>query len=83
LKAPQKSLKDWTQQKWRTKSGKPSTQGKGLLVNAIYQNQPLSHYLPLSMQLLQGPNGQVKLRVSSSSPSLKELQRKQRGIGDE
>jgi hypothetical protein len=27
LKAPQKSLKDWTDQKWRTKSGKPSTQG--------------------------------------------------------
>jgi hypothetical protein len=27
MKAPQKSLKDWTQQKWRTKSGKPSTQG--------------------------------------------------------
>jgi len=27
MKAPQKSLKDWTDQKWRTKSGKPSTQG--------------------------------------------------------
>jgi hypothetical protein len=27
LKAPQKSLKNWTDQKWRTKSGKPSTQG--------------------------------------------------------
>jgi hypothetical protein len=27
LKAPQKSLKDWTKQKWRTKSGKPSVQG--------------------------------------------------------
>ena len=27
LKKPQKSLKKWTQQKWRTKSGKPSTQG--------------------------------------------------------
>jgi hypothetical protein len=25
LKAPQKSLKDWTAQKWRTKSGKPSS----------------------------------------------------------
>ena len=25
--APQKSLSDWTAQKWRTKSGKPSTQG--------------------------------------------------------
>lgn len=27
MKKPQKSLKDWTEQKWRTKSGKPSTQG--------------------------------------------------------
>lgn len=26
-KAPQKSLDRWTRQKWRTKSGKPSTQG--------------------------------------------------------
>ena len=27
LKKPQRSLKAWTAQKWRTKSGKPSTQG--------------------------------------------------------
>ena len=27
MKAPQKSLRSWTKQKWRTKSGKPSTQG--------------------------------------------------------
>ena len=27
LKKPQRSLKAWTRQKWRTKSGKPSTQG--------------------------------------------------------
>tara|TARA_R100001460_G_scaffold41168_2_gene76669 strand:- start:8634 stop:8879 length:246 start_codon:yes stop_codon:yes gene_type:complete len=27
VKAPQRSLKNWTKQKWRTKSGKPSTQG--------------------------------------------------------
>lgn len=27
LKKSQKSLKQWTKQKWRTKSGKPSTQG--------------------------------------------------------
>ena len=25
MKTPQKSLKDWTAQKWRTKSGKPSS----------------------------------------------------------
>jgi hypothetical protein len=27
VKAPQRSLRAWTKQKWRTKSGKPSTQG--------------------------------------------------------
>ena len=27
LKAPQQSLKNWGNQKWRTRSGKPSTQG--------------------------------------------------------
>ena len=27
MKKPQRSLKNWTKQKWRTKSGKPSTQG--------------------------------------------------------
>jgi hypothetical protein len=27
MKASQKSLANWTKQKWRTKSGKPSTQG--------------------------------------------------------
>ena len=27
MKKPQKSLVKWTKQKWRTKSGKPSTQG--------------------------------------------------------
>jgi len=27
MKASQKSLVNWTRQKWRTKSGKPSTQG--------------------------------------------------------
>lgn len=27
MKKPQKSLKKWTEQNWRTKSGKPSTQG--------------------------------------------------------
>jgi len=27
LKKPQRSLANWTKEKWRTKSGKPSTQG--------------------------------------------------------
>ena len=29
LASSQKSLKSWTKQDWKTKSGKPSTQGKG------------------------------------------------------
>ena len=29
MKKTQQSLKDWTKQKWRTKSGKPSTKGPG------------------------------------------------------
>lgn len=28
LKKPQRSLKAWTDQEWKTKSGKPSTQGR-------------------------------------------------------
>jgi hypothetical protein len=28
MKPSQQSLRAWTRQKWRTKSGKPSTQGK-------------------------------------------------------
>jgi hypothetical protein len=37
LKKPQQSLKDWTKQKWRTKSGKPSsvTGERYLPTNAI------------------------------------------------
>ena len=27
MKTPQQSLKNWTNQNWKTKSGKPSTQG--------------------------------------------------------
>ena len=28
MRASQRSLANWTKQKWRTKSGKPSTQGR-------------------------------------------------------
>ena len=42
MKAPQKSLKDWTAQKWRTKSGKPSskTGERYLPENAIKSLSP-------------------------------------------
>ena len=42
LKKPQKSLKEWTAQKWRTKSGKPSsvTGERYLPTNAIKALSP-------------------------------------------
>lgn len=49
MKAPQKSLVDWTKQKWRTKSGKPSTQGskatgERYLPEAAIKAMPASTY---------------------------------------
>jgi hypothetical protein len=49
VKAPQKSLVDWTKQKWRTKSGKPSTQGpqatgERYLPEAAIKAMPASTY---------------------------------------
>jgi len=49
VKAPQKSLVDWTKQKWRTKSGKPSTQGpqatgERYLPEAAIKAMPASSY---------------------------------------
>lgn len=36
MKAPQKSLKDWTDQKWRTSDGKPSKGKKRYLPDAAW-----------------------------------------------
>jgi hypothetical protein len=45
LKSPQQSLKDWTAQKWRTKSGKPSskTGERYLPENAIKSLTPAEY----------------------------------------
>ena len=49
MKAPQKSLVDWTKANWRTKSGKPSTQGpqatgERYLPEAAIKAMPASTY---------------------------------------
>jgi hypothetical protein len=45
LKAPQKSLKDWTEQKWRTKSGKPSSKtGERYLPEAAIKSLSPAEY---------------------------------------
>jgi hypothetical protein len=45
LKEPQKSLKDWTAQKWTTKSGKPSSKtGERYLPEAAIKNLSVKEY---------------------------------------
>jgi hypothetical protein len=45
MKAPQKSLKDWGDQKWRTKSGKPSSKtGERYLPEAAIKSLSSAEY---------------------------------------
>lgn len=45
MKAPQKSLKDWTEQKWQTKSGKPSSEtGERYLPEAAIKSLSPAEY---------------------------------------
>lgn len=45
MKKPQRSLKAWTKQKWRTKSGKPSSQtGERYLPEAAIKSLTASEY---------------------------------------
>jgi hypothetical protein len=55
--------------------------GQRPLVSAIYQNQPLSHYLPPNMQLLQGHKraGKAKGKQFVKQPTEALLERIQRG----
>jgi hypothetical protein len=45
VKDPQQSLKDWTKQKWRTKSGKPSSEtGERYLPEAAIKSLSPAEY---------------------------------------
>lgn len=45
MKAPQKSLKNWTAQEWRTKSGKPSSKtGERYLPKAAIESLSAQEY---------------------------------------
>ena len=45
MKAPQKSLKKWTKQNWRTKSGKPSSEtGERYLPEAAIESLSSEEY---------------------------------------
>jgi len=55
LKAPQQSLKDWSDQKWRTKSGKPSSKtGERYLPDAAIKRLSPAEYAATTRAKLAG-----------------------------
>ena len=55
MKAPQQSLKDWTAQKWTTKSGKPSSKtGERYLPKAAIESLTPSEYAASTKAKRQG-----------------------------
>jgi hypothetical protein len=80
MKAPQKSLKNWTDQKWRTKSGKPSTQGSKATGERYLPESAIKSLSSAEYAATSRANGQVKLRVSSLLNNQRTLLEKQRGL---
>lgn len=55
LKGPQKDLKNWTRQKWRTKSGKPSAKtGERYLPSKAIKSLSSSEYAATTRAKRQG-----------------------------
>ena len=55
MKDPQQSLKDWGKQKWRTKSGKPSSQtGERYLPEAAIKSLSAAEYAATTKAKLKG-----------------------------
>lgn len=55
MRAPQKSLKAWTDQKWRTKSGKPSSKtGERYLPEAAIKSLTPGEYAATTRSKRQG-----------------------------
>jgi hypothetical protein len=84
--APQKSLKslkNWTDQKWRTKSGKPSTQGPKATGERYLPESAIKSLSPAEYAATSRAKRAGKAKGKQFVLNLRELQRKQRGIGDE
>ena len=55
MKAPQQSLKDWGDQKWRTKSGKPSSKtGERYLPEAAIKAIRWYPTVPAGLEAIEG-----------------------------
>ena len=81
LKQPQKSLKAWTGQKWRTKSGKPSKQtGERYLPTAAIKALSSSEYAATTRAKREGTRA-GKQHVKQPKSISKKTARFRRGVG--
>ena len=81
LKKPQKSLKAWTGQKWRTKSGKPSAKtGERYLPTAAIKALSPSEYAATTRAKREGTRAGKQFVMQPKSIS-KKTARFRRGVG--
>ena len=81
LKKPQKSLKAWTGQKWRTKSGKPSAKtGERYLPTAAIKALSPSEYAATTRAKREGTRAGKQFVKQPKSVS-KKTARFRRGVG--
>ena len=81
LKQPQKSLKAWTGQKWRTKSGKPSKEtGERYLPTAAIKALSPSEYAATTAAKRKGTRA-GKQHVKQPKSISKKTARFRRGVG--
>ena len=77
LKKSQRSLRAWTKQKWRTKSGKKSSEtGERYLPEAAIKSLTPQEYAATSKK-----NAKIPKKVNSFLNNLNELLRKYANIG--
>jgi len=81
LKASQRSLKNWTSQKWRTKSGKPSAQtGERYLPTAAIKALSAKEYAATTRAKREGTRA-GKQFVKQPKKISKKTARFRRGVG--
>ena len=81
LKASQRSLKNWTSQKWRTKSGKPSAQtGERYLPTAAIKALSAKEYAATTRAKREGTRA-GKQFVKQPKKISKKTARCRRGVG--
>ena len=77
-KKSQRSLTAWTKQKWRTRSGKPSTQGPKQPGSDIYRKRPLRHSPRRSTLLRLAQSAKAKKAGKQVSKQPKKIAKKTR-----